>query len=146
MKRIVLAGILTLCVAETALAGPHDVYGTYIPKGGDSHVEIADCGNGTPCGTVVWIDPAGLPVGATPETVKDAQGQPILGLVMLDGFEKKKANWSGGRIYDPGEGKTYGSKLKRLADGTLEVKGCIGPICQTQIWQPVAAPTLATSK
>ncbi|OYW82850.1 MAG: hypothetical protein B7Z22_13475 [Hyphomonas sp. 32-62-5] len=33
--------------------------------------------------------------------------------------------------------KTYDSRLKRLGDGTLEVKGCIGPVCQTQIWKPV---------
>lgn len=56
---------------------------------------------------------------------------------MLEGFKQKAKGWTGGTIYNPKEGKTYGSKIKLLADGVLEVKGCIGPICQTQHWAPV---------
>ena len=60
------------------------------------------------------------------------------GLTMLQGFENKSKGWAGGTIYDPKKGKTYASRLKRLDDGVLEVKGCIGPLCQTQQWAPVA--------
>ena len=74
---------------------------------------------------------------ATPETATDAKGAKILGLTMLEGFKQKAKGWTGGTIYNPKEGKTYGSKIKLLADGVLEVKGCIGPICQTQHWAPV---------
>ena len=41
-----------------------------------------------------------------------------------------------GAIYDPKRGKTYRSELKRRDANTLEVKGCIGPFCQTQVWTP----------
>ncbi|GGX65712.1 hypothetical protein GCM10011309_14970 [Litorimonas cladophorae] len=56
---------------------------------------------------------------------------------MLWGFEEKSDKWSSGKIYDAESGKSYKSKLERQADGSLEVKGCIGPICQGQIWTEV---------
>jgi len=39
-------------------------------------------------------------------------------------------------IYDPGKDKTYASRMKKLENGTLEVKGCISFFCLTQIWVP----------
>jgi uncharacterized protein (DUF2147 family) len=56
---------------------------------------------------------------------------------LLAGFKRRTQDWRGGTIYDPEHGKTYDSRLKRRANGDLEVKGCIGPICQTQVWKPV---------
>ncbi|MEO0437284.1 MAG: DUF2147 domain-containing protein [Pseudomonadota bacterium] len=119
-------------------AGPHDVFGTFLTESGTSHVEIADCGDGTPCGKVSWIDPTSLAEGVTPETLKTpSSGEPVLGLTMLKDFERAKKDWRGGTIYSPEADKTYSSRLKRLEDQTLEVKGCIGFLCQTQIWTPV---------
>ena len=40
-----------------------------------------------------------------------------------------------GTIYDPKAGKSYRSVLRRLDANRLEVKGCIGPFCQTQVWR-----------
>ena len=58
----------------------------------------------------------------------------LLGLLILKGFEKKKNDWRGGTIYDPENDKTYDARIKRLDDGDLELKGCVGPFCQTQVW------------
>jgi uncharacterized protein (DUF2147 family) len=138
MKHTFFPIVAFALAAGSACADPGDVFGTFATEGASSHVRIADCGDGSPCGTVVWIDPASLPAGKTPESVTDAEGQRILGLTMLQGFEKKSKGWAGGTIYDPKKGKTYASRLKRLDDGVLEVKGCIGPLCQTQQWAPVA--------
>jgi uncharacterized protein (DUF2147 family) len=130
--------VAALC-AGGAQAGPLDVFGTFITQKEGSHIRISDCGDGTPCGVVVWIDPASVSEGVTPETATDAKGDKILGLTMLEGFKRKANGWAGGTIYNPKEGKTYGSRIKRLDDGILEVKGCIGPICQTQHWAPVTS-------
>jgi uncharacterized protein (DUF2147 family) len=130
--------VFGLIFADIAHADTLDVFGTFQPPDGNSKIEISDCGDGTPCGTVVWMRAAALPKGETPETVRDARGARIMGLKMLHGFARKAQDWRGGTIYDPENGKTYQSRLKRLADGNLEVKGCIGPICQTQIWKPVS--------
>lgn len=134
--KLCLFGILSLPV--WALADPFDVFGTFQTEAGNSRVEIADCGDGSPCGTVVWIDPDSLAAGMTPDALKTkSTGEPVLGLQMLSGFDKARGDWRGGTIYSPEADKTYGSRLKRLEDKTLEVKGCIGFICQTQIWTPV---------
>lgn len=137
MKIIALAAASLLAIATPAFADPLNVFGTFATQAGNSHIKIADCGDGTPCGKVVWIDPEGLPPGETVDTVSDAKGAKIMGLQLLNGFARKAADWRGGTIYDPEAGKTYASRLKRLANGNLEVKGCIGPICQTQVWTPV---------
>ncbi|WP_291077781.1 DUF2147 domain-containing protein [Hyphomonas sp.] len=130
--------VAALC-AGGAQAGPLDVFGTFVTQKEGSHIRISDCGDGSPCGVVVWIDPASVSEGVTPETATDAKGDKILGLTMLEGFKRKANGWAGGTIYNPKEGKTYGSRIKRLDDGILEVKGCIGPICQTQHWAPVTS-------
>ncbi len=137
MKPVITAAVL-LFAAANAAADPHAVFGTFATEAGDSHIEIRDCGDGTPCGTVVWIDPATLPPGETPESVRSpATGKPVLGLTMLSGFKKKSGDWRNGEIYSPKADKTYSSRLKRLDDDNLEVKGCIAFLCQTQVWTPV---------
>ncbi|MEQ8557384.1 MAG: DUF2147 domain-containing protein [Henriciella sp.] len=138
MPRLALTAALALAAtALPALAEPssHNVFGTYFTEAGTSRVTIEDCGDGTPCGRVSWIDPDTLEAGETPESVTTEAGKPVLGLTMLHDFDRKKRDWRGGTIYDPKEDKTYASRLKRLEDGRLQVKGCIGPFCQTQIWR-----------
>jgi len=135
MKRMILIASVAATFAMSAQADPHDVYGKWIPDSGNAYIEVADCGDGTPCGTVVWIKPESLRPGDTAETVVDANGDKVLGLKMLYGFTKKRNDWRSGTIYDPEVGKTYGSRIKLRGDGKLQVKGCIGPFCQTQIWE-----------
>ncbi len=127
-----------------AFADPRfEVEGVWLTPDGDSKVEIYDCGDGTPCGRVVWIDPEALEAPDTPDTVTDRnnpdpelRSRPVVGLIMLSEFERGRSRWKSGRIYDPETGRTYGSRLKQLDDGRLEVKGCVGPICITQRWSP----------
>ena len=134
MRRYVSLCLAAAAMSASAFASPLNVFGTWVTEAGSSHIQIADCGDGTPCGTVVWIDQASLRPGDLAATVTDAKGNRVLGLKMLYGFKQKSSDWRSGTIYDPEAGKTYGSRLKQRSDGTLEVKGCIGPICQTQVW------------
>lgn len=142
--------LVSLVLGTTALAlsaqaeDAHNVFGTFLTQAQTSTVTIEDCGDGSPCGRVSWIDPQAMEPGTTAETALTKAGDPVLGLLMLEGFEKRKSDWRGGTIYDPEADKSYASRLKRLADGSLQVKGCIGPICQTQIWQ-VAPEALQAS-
>ena len=144
MQRAIFSLIFAATISLAANADPHDVFGTWATEAGTSHVTIADCGDGSPCGTVTWIDPEALEPGVTPETAVDANGDNVLGLQMLYDFSKKRNDWRSGTIYDPEAGKTYGSRIKKRDDGTLQVKGCIGPFCQEQIWQPVLETSPAT--
>ena len=137
LKTVYLVAGATLLANAAQAEGGHDVFGTFLTQAQTSSVTIEDCGDGSPCGRVSWIDPAAMAPGQTPETATTQAGEPVLGLLMLQGFEKRRKDWRGGTIYDPENDKTYASRLKRLPDGRLQVKGCIGPICQTQVWNTV---------
>lgn len=139
--RALLVFVFTLATAQIAFADNHDVFGTFYTSEKSSTVKISDCGDGSPCGRVAWVDPSTMPDGMTPETTTMSNGEPLIGLLMLQKFKKAKNDWRGGTIYDPESNQTYASRLKRLANGKLEVKGCISFLCQTQIWteQPNAA-------
>ena len=151
MTRRIALILAAMAIGGAAHADPLDVYGMWATQAGSAHVSIEDCGDGTPCGTVVWMDPASMREGLTPEAATDENNpdpalrdQPVLGLTMLSSFERKKRDWRGGTIYDPESGKSYGSRSKRLESGELQVKGCVGPICQTQVWSPVEdAPAIS---
>ncbi|WP_421791606.1 DUF2147 domain-containing protein [Hyphobacterium sp.] len=124
-----------LFLPATALADPHNVFGLFAVEDGNSHVEISDCGDGTPCGAVVWIDPTSIESGLPPEEVTaPSTGEPVLGMVILQGLREARRDWRGGTIYSPSADQSYGARIRRLETGELEVKGCVGPICQTQIW------------
>lgn len=129
------AAALAASAALPAAADSHNVFGTFFTKDGTSRVTIEDCGNGSPCGRVSWIDPDVLDEGVTPDNVFTKGGDQIMGLLMLKGFERKKNDWRGGTIYDPENDKTYAARIKRLDGGNLQLKGCVGPICQTQVWK-----------
>lgn len=135
MKRFTLLATSLALTTLPAMADSHNVFGTYKTEAGTSHVTIEDCGDGSPCGRVSWIDPEAMEPGMAPEDARTEAGDPVLGLLMLQGFDRKRNDWRGGTIYDPEADRTYASRLKRLDSGELQVKGCVGPICQTQVWQ-----------
>ena len=139
MLKSLLLSLFFVSVSSLAHANSLDVFGTFLTEEQNSHVEISDCGDGSPCGTVVWLDPTKLAPNLQPSDIKTKAGEPVLGLLMLQGFESEKTDWRDGTIYAPSKDKTYASRLKRLDNGNLEVKGCISFLCQTQIWTPVVA-------
>lgn len=64
--------------------------------------------------------------------------QPVLGLLLLKGFEKDGDNtYHEGTIYDPKNGKTYSCKIKRNGNN-LDLRGYIGIslIGRTTTWTP----------
>lgn len=139
MRLYLVSLVALLALSGTALAqDAHDVFGTFATEEGTSHIEISDCGDGTPCGTIVWIDPSSLPDGETPENVIGDNGENVLGQQILEGFSQKKKDWRGGTVYDPENDKNYSARIKRLDSGELQLKGCVGPFCQTQVWTEVS--------
>jgi uncharacterized protein (DUF2147 family) len=132
--------LVAFLAAPLALADSKDVYGRWLVEDGNAVIEISDCGDGTPCGHLRWVD---MTEATSDRDIHnpdpDLKGRPLIGMPMLWGFREKGSSWGRGRIYDPEEGKTYGSNLKRRKDGSLRVKGCIGPFCQSQVWTPAPA-------
>lgn len=139
---------LTLAAAimsTTAYANSLDVYGLWLTEAKDGHVEITDCGDGTPCGRLVWIDPLKEPTERDARNRDTAlQDRPLLGVPIVWDYAARRSEWRGGRIYNPEDGKTFGSSMRRLRNGTLRVKGCLGPVCITNIWTPLDPAAQAT--
>ena len=68
----------------------------------------------------------------------DKKDKPIVGMLFMSGLKKTgDAEYGGGEILDPNNGKVYKSKLKVLDNGNkLDVRGYIGvPLLgRSQVW------------
>jgi uncharacterized protein (DUF2147 family) len=64
------------------------------------------------------------------------KGKPVLGMAILTGLRKEGENvYSGGRILDPNNGKTYDAKVTVVDGGKkLEMRGSVLFIGRTQTW------------
>ncbi len=62
--------------------------------------------------------------------------QPIIGSVILKGFEFTGKAWEDGTIYDPNNGKTYSCTIKMKKANELEIRGFIGIslLGRTTVW------------
>jgi len=71
------------------------------------------------------------------ECKDDKQGQPIEGMLIINGLEPDGDRWSDGEILDPANGKYYDCTLKLEDKNTLLVRGYIGFsfIGRTQQWK-----------
>ncbi|TRD11168.1 DUF2147 domain-containing protein [Erythrobacter insulae] len=129
-----VAAAFTLGMSPAFAADP--VNGRWITEDKDAVVTIQSCGAVT-CGTISRFlvpppDGPGQRDIYNPDPAK--KKRKLLGLPILTQFKAEAAQWRG-RIYDPKSGKSYRSILRRKDANTLEVKGCIGPFCQTQLWK-----------
>ena len=65
------------------------------------------------------------------------KNQPIVGMTILSGMKPDDGAYGGGQILDPGNGKTYRSKMTLVDSGKkLQVRGYIGTplLGRTQTW------------
>ncbi len=98
--------------------------------------------NGTLYGNVevVFPDP-----GKTPDPICDKcegylKNKPVKGMMIMWGLTRDDEEWSGGRILDPENGKTYKCYIEVVDGGKrLKVRGYIGLslIGRTQYWERV---------
>ncbi|WP_432201380.1 DUF2147 domain-containing protein [Erythrobacter sp. W53] len=111
------------------------ITGRWVTPEKDSVITISKCG-ASYCGKLskYLVPPEG---GVDQRDVNNPNAnlrkRKLLGISLLTGFKAEKDRWRG-KIYDPRNGKTYKSFLKRKSPGVLEVKGCVGPFCQSQNW------------
>ena len=125
-------------LAAFAMAAPAfaaaPVTGTWTTEDRDAQITIAPCGKYL-CGRIsrfLKMPPGGMDERDTKNPDASLRNRKLLGLPVLTGFTDDGDVWRG-RIYDPKSGKSYRSVVRRKGSG-LEVKGCIGPFCQTQNW------------
>lgn len=125
--------LAAVSIASTAAAAPQPVTGRWLDQSRSGVIQIAPCGAAL-CGRLVQVlKPGGQ--GATDSNNPNPalRRRPIQGITILSGFTAEGDSWRG-QIYDPRRGRTFKSFVKLNPNGSLSVKGCMGPICQTQTW------------
>ena len=134
--RHLLTGLVLLASASPGFAAT-SVSGRWYTEEKDSIVQIGQCGP-VVCGKVAKVLRA-APNGGKPVDANNPdpalRNRPIEGIILLSGFKESGDEWEG-QIYDPRAGKTYRSTLKKQPDGTLRVKGCLGPFCRAVKFTP----------
>lgn len=138
---VALALSLTAALPAALPAAAADATGLWATEEEKSHVRIEPCGPQL-CGVIVWLkepnDDQGQPKRDIFNEDESQRDRMIVGLRLLSGFEASDdASWSGGRIYNPEDGKTYKSKMSLRDDGTLKVEGCVLIFCKSQLWTRV---------
>ena len=131
IKKIVISMIIMLASISTYA---QDVVGKWKLEDGTAIVEVYKQGD-VFNGKIVWLqnptEPDGTP--AKDENNPDAKlrSRQLLGLNMLSGLKKDGGEYTGGNIYDPGNGKTYNCSMKVEGDvlkvrGSLDKRGLLG--------------------
>lgn len=126
--------IAATLLAPAAAVGATPITGRWTTADGSGIVTVGPCG-GTVCGRLTQIlkSQPGAPKTDVANSDPALRTRPILGMPILSGFVDKGNDWRG-TIYDPRNGKSYRSVVRLKSASVLEVKGCIGPLCQAQEW------------
>jgi uncharacterized protein (DUF2147 family) len=136
MKRVVAACAMGMAALAPSVWAAEPITGRWVTAEKDAVVAIGKCGKAL-CGRIerFLIAPAG---GNDQRDINnsdpDKRSRKLLGTAILYGLAADAGVWRG-QVYDPKSGKTYKSQVRRKPDGSLEVKGCVGPFCQTQVWR-----------
>jgi uncharacterized protein (DUF2147 family) len=93
-------------------------------------------------GKIIWLKEPNDPATGNPKVDKmhpdeKNHSRPVIGLVNMWGFSfSGKNEWTGGKIYDPKNGKTYSCKITMGKNNTLNVRGFVGVslIGRTDVW------------
>ena len=135
------AALLLLMLALTSPAsgapeplGNRDIRGLWVDHREADQRKVAvwidDC-DGLLCGHIYWLKKP-LSAGGQPKRDRhnpDAalRDRPLCGLTILSGFRRvEDGAWSGGRIYNANDGRTFSSTIRLEPDGSLKVRGYVG--------------------
>ena len=132
MKEFIFSMIFML--APLAAAFAQDVVGKWKLEDGTAIVEVYKNGD-VYNGKIVWLEKPteadGSPAVDDNNPDKALRSRKLIGLNMLSGLKKNGGEYTGGSIYDPGNGKTYNCSMKVEGDvlkvrGSLDKKGLLG--------------------
>ncbi len=134
-----LLALGALVTAAIPALASEPVTGRWVTAEKDGVILIAPCGKSL-CGTIERFlvpPPQGLDQRDVNNPDAKLRTRKLLGMPILSGFAADGEVWRG-KIYDPKNGKSYRSIIRRKGPNVLEVKGCIGPFCQTQVWKKLS--------
>ncbi|PJE31030.1 Uncharacterized conserved protein, DUF2147 family [Pseudooceanicola antarcticus] len=126
MLKLIRSALALVLLATPALADPVEgVWKTEVDDGAYAHVTFAPCGEAY-CGLISRT------FNASGEYDSANKGKPIVWDMQSEGDGK----YRDGKIWQPSSDKVYRSKMQ-LSGDSLQVAGCVGPICKKQLWTRV---------
>ncbi len=141
------AGFAALAWVGIALAASDvdSAEGVWLTADGGAQVRIAPCANQADqlCGTIVWLkdpfDEPGQPSRDLHNPNPELRSREILGLELLHGLRRKSAgHWTGGRVYNSDNGKSYRASIHVTKQGALRIEGCLLLFCSGETWRRVS--------
>ena len=132
MKKIFVSMIFMLIPLAAVFA--QDVIGKWKLEDGTAIVEVYQQGD-VFNGKIVWLqnptEADGTPAVDNLNPDPKLRTRQLIGLNMLSNLKKSGSEYSGGSIYDPGNGKTYNCSMRVEGDilkvrGSLDKRGLIG--------------------
>ena len=133
---------LAAAMASVSLAAPAlaaDPTGLWQTPTNGGQVRIARCGQAL-CGTLLTSANIRANPGLLDEKNSNAslRTRTIRGIQLLSGFTGGPAEWRGGSVYNPEDGRTYRGTITMQGDNTIRLRGCVvAPLCKTQTWTRV---------
>jgi uncharacterized protein (DUF2147 family) len=135
MRKIIFSIIALLMPLAAAFAqGKPNVTGKWKLDDGSAIVEVYQQGN-VYNGKIVWLaeptEADGTPAKDINNPDKSLRSRQLIGLNMLSGLKEVGDEYKEGKIYDPGNGKTYNCSMKLEGDvlkvrGSLDKRGLLG--------------------
>ena len=126
-------------LGQQAQAQSDRLEGVWFNDKKDAKIQIYKAKDGKFYGKILWLkEPmknGKLKVDEN-NPKEQMQQQPLVGLVILKGFEKDGDTYDDGTIYDPENGKTYDC-IMTLKGKTVSIRGYIGIswIGRTTVWE-----------
>jgi uncharacterized protein (DUF2147 family) len=132
------ATVLALMIGLIASrASAEELIGTWLTANSDAHIRVAKCGKSL-CGSVAWLrDAVDAQTGQPPVDTKNPnptmRSRKILGIRIFVMDQDNTGTWVGG-IYNSDDGQTYKGRLAPRGEDELEVQGCAGSLCGSEVW------------
>jgi uncharacterized protein (DUF2147 family) len=128
----------TLAAAITPTLSENTPAVIWLTQAGDAKVQVSRCGTGI-CGKVVWLkDPIDKATGRPQIDDKNPnpalKNRPMIGLQLFSNMQPSGPNAWSGVIYNADDGQSYASTVAQLDTNRLEVRGCVGALCGSEIW------------
>ena len=142
MKYILLLSLWCAATSFVPTANADDIVGVWKNGTGKGHIQIYRQ-SGKFYGKIIWLrdhlDRTGKPKVDHLNSDPRERNKPLMGLVMLKDFQFDEGEWSGGRIYNPGDGREYKALIRLKDSRTLAVRGFIGfsALGKTDTWTRV---------
>ena len=126
--------LLVILAGSPAVAG---INGVWLAPTRSAHIRIFQCGAAV-CGRMISAtrpktNPKLLDVHNQDPALRRRS---MVGAILIQGFKGGPTTWKGGRVYNPGDGKSYKGALTLVDPSHLKLQGCVlgGLLCKSQIF------------